>query len=101
MTTCTMYLKPKQKKTNNYLYLKPKDWIHDFLEVLEQILNSLHLPEEDVQLEPHLDLHRDGGPRLHPEAGVVLFRIGHHSVLELLEIAGVGLVEVRSGHKGR
>ena len=41
-------------------YLKPEHWVHHFLEVLEQILYALHLPQEDVELEPHRDLYGDG-----------------------------------------
>ena len=61
-------------------HLKPEDWVHNLLEILEEVLDALHLPEEDVQLEPHLHLHRDRGLRLHPEAGLVTLGVRAEAV---------------------
>ena len=82
-----------------FAHLKPEHWIHHFLQVLEQVLDALHLPQEDVQLQPHLHLDWDGGLGLHPEHGVVLDRVRSHAVLELSDVALISLVEVRSRHE--
>ena len=37
-------------------HLKPEDWVHNLLEILEEVLDALHLPEEDVELQPDLNL---------------------------------------------
>ena len=73
------------------VYLKPEHGVHHFLEVLEQILYALHLPQEDVDLEPHRDLDGDGGLGLHPEAGLVPRCVWPEPVLELPEVAEVRL----------
>ena len=72
-------------------HLKPEHWVHHFLEVLEQILDALNLPEKDVELEPHRDLDGDGGLGLHPEAGLVPRCVWPEPVLELPEISSVRL----------
>jgi len=79
--------------------LKPKDWEHHLRQVLEQIFNSLHLPQQDVELQPDVDLERDGGHRFQPEGGVVFVRIGTEPVLELLDVTLVRQVEMRSRHE--
>ena len=61
-------------------HLKPEDWVHNLLEILEEVLDALHLPEEDVELEPHLHLHRDRGLGLHPEAGLVTLGVRAEAV---------------------
>ena len=71
------------------------------MKILEEVVNALHFPEEDVELEPHLHLDRDGGLWLHPEGGIMLAGVGSHAVLELLEITRVSFVEVWPGHEGR
>ena len=70
------------------------------MEVLEQILDPLDLPEEHIELEPHLDLDGDGGLGLHPEAGSVFAGVWPQPVLELPEVAGVRLVKVGPRHEG-
>ena len=85
---------------SKFSHLKPEHWVHHFLEVLEQIFDALDLPEEHIELEPHLDLDGDGGLGLHPEAGPVLPGVWSHPVLELPEVARVRLVKVRPRHKG-
>ena len=83
----------------NLAYLKPEHWVHHFLEVLEQILDALNLPEKDVELEPHRDLDGDGGLGLHPEAGPVPPGVWPQPVLELAEVTRVRLVKVRPRHE--
>ena len=61
-------------------HLKPEDWVHNLLEILEEVLDALDLPEEDVQLEPHLHLHGDRGLGLHPEAGLVTLGVRAEAV---------------------
>ena len=82
-------------------HLKPEDRIHNFLKILKEVVDALHLLEENVELQPHLHLDGDGGLRLHPEGGVVLAGVGPYAVLELSKITLVSLVEVWPGHKGR
>ena len=71
-------------------HLKPEDWVHNLLEILEEVLDALHLPEENVELESHRDIDGDGGLGLHPEAGLVPRCVRPEPVLELPEVAGSG-----------
>ena len=70
------------------------------MEVLKQILDAFNLPEEHIELEPHLDLDGDRGLWLHPEAGPVPLGVWPHPILELAQVAGVRLVKVRPRHEG-
>ena len=83
-----------------YSHLKPEYWEHHLWKVAEQILDALDLPEEHIDLEPHLDLDRDRGLWLHPEAGLVLTGVWPHPILELAQVAGVRLVKMRPRHEG-
>ena len=69
-------------------------------QVAEQILDALDLPEEHIELEPHLDLDRDRTLWLHPEAGTVPLGVWPHPELELAQVARVRLVKMRPRHEG-
>ena len=81
--------------------VKPHDWEHDLLQVLEEVLHARHALQQDVQLEPHLHLNGDRGLGFQPEGTLVEIWIGVQPVLELLSIVRVCQVEVRSRHKRR
>ena len=82
-------------------WIKPHDGEHDLLQVLEQVLHARHALQQDVQLQPHLNLDGDRGLGLQPEGALVELWIRVHPVLELLCVVGVRQMEMWSRDKCR
>ena len=83
------------------LCFKPEYGEHQVSEVFKHVFNTSHLADKDIQLEPHINLHRDGRCWLHPHYAVMNTFSSFNTILELVFIKLVCQVEMRSGHKNR